>query len=570
MKKVFILLAVSGILLSCEKDPPDGNDTSIGNKPPVANAGPDQVTLLPKDNVILDGTSSSDPDGTIGKYLWSKISGPSSFTIVSATSSRTTVNSLVQGVYQFELQVTDNRGATAKDTVKIIVNTGNSTNQPPVAHAGADQSITVPTYSCTLNGSASYDPDGTIAVYQWSKIDGPVSFLIESPSTSTTTVRNLIQGIYQFKLEVTDNGGLMAKDTVQVTVNPAGVATCDINDRPLVNARLTEIGTLSEARIPYVAAAGSKIVFAGGVYYTGNYYNISLAVDIYDINTGKWAHWQLSSAREGIAAISNGNKIFFAGGGFFYTGNDDVDIYDAVADKWTVARLSEPRAYLAAAAVGDKVLFAGGYGEEGDPSKRVDIYDITHDSWSTAELSEARSDLSAVTVGNKVYFAGGWNPWTNSSPSKTIDIYDASKASNQWSTVTLQEMSGPVSGAAVGDIVYWGGLSKIQNISKVEALNTGNNSIATIGCLSYPRYAPTAIARNSEVAFFPSAIWNNDNDLLRNQFDIYNTATGKWSIGILDKTLVAAGIINAHNTIYIGGGKVDKNKCSNKVYTLSW
>jgi hypothetical protein len=51
------------------------------NKPPIAVAGPDQVVTLPTDSVSLDGSSSSDPDGRISEWLWTKISGPASFDI---------------------------------------------------------------------------------------------------------------------------------------------------------------------------------------------------------------------------------------------------------------------------------------------------------------------------------------------------------------------------------------------------------------------------------------------------------------------------------------------------------
>ncbi len=55
-----------------------------GNKPPTANAGPDQVITLPTDSISLDGSASSDPDGTISERLWTKISGLASFNIKSS------------------------------------------------------------------------------------------------------------------------------------------------------------------------------------------------------------------------------------------------------------------------------------------------------------------------------------------------------------------------------------------------------------------------------------------------------------------------------------------------------
>ena len=130
------------------------------NIPPVADAGLDQIITLPTNTVTLSG-SGSDVDGTIVGYAWTKISGPSSYTIVNPATAATDITGLVQGVYQFQLQVTDNNGATATDVVRITVNA--AANIPPVADAGSDQTITLPTNFVTLSGSGS-DADGTIVM----------------------------------------------------------------------------------------------------------------------------------------------------------------------------------------------------------------------------------------------------------------------------------------------------------------------------------------------------------------------------------------------------------------------
>jgi hypothetical protein len=189
----------------------------VPNQPPVANAGLDNNIMLPTNSVTLLG-SGYDPDGTVVAYYWAKIAGPAQYTIVSPASAHTAVNDLVQGIYQFELTVTDNLGATGKDTVMISVNVA---NQPPVAEAGPDQTITLPVNSVTLNGSGT-DADGTVVSYLWTKISGPPGqFTIVSPNQAQTVINDLVQGVYQFVLKVTDNLGATGQDTVTITVNEA-------------------------------------------------------------------------------------------------------------------------------------------------------------------------------------------------------------------------------------------------------------------------------------------------------------------------------------------------------------
>ncbi len=213
-----------------------GSGAAPVNHPPVANAGADQTITLPTNSVLLNGTASTDPDGTITTYAWSKISGPAAGAIASANAVTTTVTGLTQGVYRFRLQVTDNSGAIAADTVQVTVNA--APNQPPVANAGADQTITLPTNSVVLNGTASNDPDGTITTYTWLKISGPASGTIVSVNAVTTTVTGLTQGVYRFRLQITDNNGATADATVQVTVNAA------LNQPPVANAGADKTITL--------------------------------------------------------------------------------------------------------------------------------------------------------------------------------------------------------------------------------------------------------------------------------------------------------------------------------------
>jgi hypothetical protein len=92
------------------------------NSPPVANAGRDTTITLPANIANLDGSGSTDPYNKISTYQWTKINGPTSFSITHADSAKTQVTNLFEGVYQFELKVTDAYGLFGKDTVTVTVN----------------------------------------------------------------------------------------------------------------------------------------------------------------------------------------------------------------------------------------------------------------------------------------------------------------------------------------------------------------------------------------------------------------------------------------------------------------
>ncbi len=207
------------------------NAAPVPNQAPVSVAGLDQTITLPLNTVTLNGTGSYDPDGSIVSYKWNKIAGPAAFNIVSSTQAQSAVSNLAQGVYKFELVVTDNKGATGKDTVQITVNAAPPANIAPVADAGNDRVITLPANSLTVSGAASYDTDGSISAYFWTKISGPTAFTIATPAQAQTAINGLVQGVYKFELRVTDNKGAIGKDTIVITVNPAAP-----NQAPVANA----------------------------------------------------------------------------------------------------------------------------------------------------------------------------------------------------------------------------------------------------------------------------------------------------------------------------------------------
>jgi thermitase len=178
-------------------------DVPAGNEAPVAHAGPDQ-TVSDHDGtgseiVGLDGTGSTDPDGTIDSYEWREDA------TLLATGATPSVE-LGVGSHTVTLTVTDDELATDTDDVVVTVNA----NQEPTANF----SVTTSGLTADVDGTASSDPDGAIAGYSWDWGDS-------SPQESGATASHTYgaAGTYTVALTVTDDGGATDVASQQVTVS---------------------------------------------------------------------------------------------------------------------------------------------------------------------------------------------------------------------------------------------------------------------------------------------------------------------------------------------------------------
>ncbi len=545
------------------------------------------MITLPVDSALLDGSASTDEDGEISEWLWTRISGPASITISNSATPKPVIRNLSEGIYLVELKIKDNMGLDAKDTVQVVVHDPTSTKQPPVADAGPDQTIELPTNAVTLDGAGSIDPDDDIAKYEWLKVAGPENFKIENKNSAQAQAGNLAEGIYQFELTVLDVMGFFSKDTVQITVNPASVVTvCGGSIRPQINAQLVFLKNLSIAREGMtVAAAGTKILFAGGV--TGDYaggWQYYSRVDIFDVETNVWTTAELSEARSGMAAAVIGNRIFFAGG----NQSTRVDIYDAGANTWSTAELSVGRFGIAAASARDKVVFAGGIGKgfysPHDEFSPVDIYNTTTRTWTAGFLPDRPTEevigaagISATTIGDKIYFAGNasdWYAWDFGNITSTINVYNA--ADNAWTTSNLNLARGFMASIAVDNKNYWaGGLYKQPYnpfTDRVE-IRDETTGLSTNSCLFQPNAFFSAVLKNNKIVFFTSGVnipgyWTTAAPVM-NKFDIYDIASNTWSIGVLPLSIYGSSTISVNNTIYVAGGYVN-DALSGRVWKLEY
>jgi len=99
-------------------------------------------------------------------------------------------------------------------------------NFPPIADAGSDKQIRLPTNSTTLQGESSEDIDGSIVSYEWKKVIGD-NAIIQSPTASSTEITNLSEGTYRFRLTVTDDDG--AVDSCDVAVEVTDLGELNVN-----------------------------------------------------------------------------------------------------------------------------------------------------------------------------------------------------------------------------------------------------------------------------------------------------------------------------------------------------
>ncbi len=212
----------------------DGNEDSdpatvtimTANTPPVADAGPDQANVPVGTLVQLDGSASSDVEGTPLTFLWAITTQPagSIASLPDATLVNPTFLVDVPGSYVVTLVVNDGTDDSTPDTVVV-----STENLLPIADAGLDQTVAVGA-TVQLDGSASTDPEAQSLTFQWTLASTPSgsAVTVTNPTSVSPTFVADVAGTYVVQLIVDDGLAASAPDTVTVTAM--------INDPPVANA----------------------------------------------------------------------------------------------------------------------------------------------------------------------------------------------------------------------------------------------------------------------------------------------------------------------------------------------
>ncbi|WP_284549728.1 PKD domain-containing protein [Aestuariimicrobium sp. T2.26MG-19.2B] len=160
-------------------------------------------------NLSFDGSSSTDSDGTIQSYSWAFGDG----TVGTGATAQHTY--AAAGQYQVSLTVTDDRGGSSVKTTTVTV------AAPPNQAPNARFTATTDGKTMSVDGTASNDPDGTVASYAWDFGDGTTGTGAKTSHTYAAA------GTYTVALTVTDNQGGTGTTSQAVVVSAFRVIASD-------------------------------------------------------------------------------------------------------------------------------------------------------------------------------------------------------------------------------------------------------------------------------------------------------------------------------------------------------
>ena len=138
-----------------------------------------------------------------------------------------------------------------------------------------------------------------------------------------------------------------------------------------------------------------------------------------------------------------------------------------------------------------------------------------------------------------------------------VDIYDAS--TNSWTVSQLPKEADGLTGAAVGDKVFFaGGNYGIYAVNTVFIYNLTSKTWST-SQLSIPRNFITVAAANNKVYFSGGDPWTGS---CSNVIDVYDNATDMWSTTTLQVARGHHAAIAVNGVLYFAGGKTSSSSGS--------
>ena len=198
------------------------------NEEPIARITNNTDAVAPYETfevISLSAADSIDPDGEIRYYQWTQVDSNPALQILSPNNLReiTFQAPYVTQItnYTFQLQVTDNFGLTATNTIDIQIAAAEGT----VATAGQDQIVDEFT-KVTLDASDSVSIDNVLSC-QWEQLTGITVTLTNADQCIAEFFAPNVDSteLLTFQVTVIDNASNSESDTVNITVNPLNLGS---------------------------------------------------------------------------------------------------------------------------------------------------------------------------------------------------------------------------------------------------------------------------------------------------------------------------------------------------------
>lgn len=219
MKRIdtIAMISLAALMAGCGAATREGGEPR-NNQDPVANAGEDQTGVSTTQQLVLDGSRSSDPENQEITWAWTIESAPagSNAPLLNAASERPTLVPDVEGTYFLSLTVSDGYRESDPDVVQVLVD-----NSAPLSKAGDDRQFRTNCGGVELDGTDSVDPNGDAIQYDWSFVSKPAgsNAQIADPTAGVTYFIPDVPGLYTVELVVNDGKIAAPPDAFSVQVS---------------------------------------------------------------------------------------------------------------------------------------------------------------------------------------------------------------------------------------------------------------------------------------------------------------------------------------------------------------